>query len=92
MSKDVIKVEKIRIQIGKMFLELKPDELRELRDVLNATFPAPTTINTGYPIYIERPLPSPWRHWEPYWCEAGTADTPSGTLTFNCMATEEAHV
>ncbi len=68
-----IQVDKIRISIGRKVLELTPDELRELRDVLDATFPTETRYVPSQPIIIERPTyPRPWRYWDTTWCGSET--------------------
>jgi len=61
-----IKVDTIKITIGRKTLELTPEELKELRDVLEATFPSKMTVYMPTaPTIIERPgFPTPWRHWE----------------------------
>jgi hypothetical protein len=60
-----VKVEKIRITIGRKVLELSPDELQELREVLDAAFPVTTKYVPSHPIVIERPTwPRPFIHWQ----------------------------
>lgn len=61
---DKIKVSKIRIEIGDVVLDLSPKQMRELRDVLDATFPTETRFLPGQPYVIERPA-RPWSG--PYW-------------------------
>jgi hypothetical protein len=72
-----VKVDKIQITIGKKTIELSPDELKELRDVLDATFPKETTrwlpsqpITIPYPVY-----PQTFRYWEPRWTSTGDGGT-----------------
>ena len=67
-----IKVKTIEIQIGKKTLSLTPAELCELRDILDETFPKAVArpIVITAPIFIERPLPRPWKHWNEVWCGA----------------------
>lgn len=66
MSKTV-KVDRIRITVGNKTIDLTPDELKELRDVLDATFGKETVFAPYSPIVIERPA---WPRW-PYhhWCQ-----------------------
>ena len=82
MASNTITVKKICIQIDSKTIELTPDQLRELRDVLDATFPKGIGV-PGYPIIIDRPVypyPSPLRYWETLpW-----AGCDSGTISFNC--------
>ena len=69
-----ITVEKIEIKIGKKALVLTPAEMKELRDVLDATFPKETVYVDHGPIIIERPYYKdwPWRRWnEPRWMASG---------------------
>ena len=66
-----IKVERIEIKIGKKVLNLTPEEMKELRDVLDKTLPKGKTVYIpGQPIIIEKPA-YPWHrpypHWEPTW-------------------------
>ena len=71
---DQIKVERIEIKIGKKVLSLTPEEMKELRDVLDATFPKKKTVYVpGQPIIIKKPVypwPRPYPHWEPLWIQA----------------------
>lgn len=69
-----VSVSKIVIEIGKKKLELTPDELRELREVLDITFPKEKVIHVqGQPIIIEKPVYKeppwwPYKRWMgPYW-------------------------
>lgn len=79
-----ISVDKIEIRIGKKTLSLTPGELKELRDVLDATFPTGITAYIpSAPIIIERPVyPSwPYRRWnEPTYIECGETTAKGGTL------------
>ncbi len=77
---DTIKVETIKIQIGRKTLELTPEELRELRDVLDATFPKPKkeSVMPYYPVIIHEPSPRPWKYWEV------TCDAKSHSATLCC--------
>lgn len=70
---DKIAVSKIEIKIGEDVLKLSLAQMRELKDVLNKTFPDEKTIyvNPVYfdrpcyapnPIYITPPIP-PWNEW-----------------------------
>ena len=53
-----IKVSKIEIKIGKQVISLTPDELKELKAVLEATFPNKEVIKwiPQAPIIIDRPI------------------------------------
>ena len=54
--KDKIEVSVIEIVIGKTVLRLSPEELKELQDILNDTFPQEKTVHVpSYPVVIERP-------------------------------------
>jgi hypothetical protein len=91
MSK--IKVDAIKITIGRKTLELTPDELKELRDILDATFPKATVQPWPAPVIIERPVYREWpyRRWhEPFW-----SDTTAGggkILSLTCQRPSPASV
>ena len=78
MSK--IKITNIELQIGKSKFKLSLDEARELKKILNDTFPSKEVVYIN-PIYVEE---YKWPVWKPYdiWC--GTCSTDSHTL---CLAT-----
>jgi len=59
MSKKV-KIDRIRITVGEKTIDLTPDELKELREVLDAIFGEKTVYLPGQPIVIERPISPPW--------------------------------
>lgn len=80
-----IKVETIRITIGRKTLELTPEELKELRDILDETFPKYIVPPTPAPIIIERPVYKKWPY--PRWTEPVYKDN---TMTFTCQRTDEA--
>jgi hypothetical protein len=75
MKAEVIKIEHVRIKLGKRTLELTVEEAKELRDVLNDAFPEaqrsePVTVPVPYPVPIPKKpfdegdspwLPKPWR-------------------------------
>ena len=69
-----VEVKHIRITIGNQTLELSPEELKELRDVLDETFPTchsitrPIVINTP-PTAIPYPEPAYPPHWGQTWCD-----------------------
>lgn len=71
MSK--IEVKTIEVVVGKQVISLSPEELRELRDVLDATFPREVVRYVpSVPIYIERPIyERPWEYWQPYYTTCG---------------------
>lgn len=92
-----IKVERIEIKIGKKVLSLTPEEMKELRDVLDQTFPKEkVTYIPGQPIIID--YPRPWKWWEPIWMDRttnevkriGTRQTPewqaSSVLRLECKS------
>lgn len=67
--KEQIKVTKIEIRIGNKTLSLSPEEMKELKEILNDTFPNPVQIYPPAPIIIERPVYPhwPWRTWDVTW-------------------------
>ncbi len=84
MSK--IEVKTIEIIVGKKVIFLSPAELRELREVLDATFPREVVRYVpSAPIYIERPIyQHPWEYWQPYYTMSGNTlrlQTAAGNTT-----------
>ncbi len=79
MSK--IEVKTIEVVVGKQVISLSPEELRELRDVLDATFPREVVRYVpSAPIYIERPIyERPWEYWQPYYTTSGNTLRLSAT-------------
>ena len=61
-----IKVSKIEIKIGKQVISLTPDELKELKNVLEAAFPEKEVIKwiPQAPIIIDRPIYPKWPYWD----------------------------
>ena len=86
-----IKVERIEIKIGKKVLSLTPVEMKELRDVLNQTFPA---YIASSPVVIERPVYPRLPYWRPLWCEGQETRytdnigqwSGTGTLRLECKS------
>ncbi len=80
MSK--IEVKTIEIVVGKKVISLSPEELRELRDVLDATFPREVVKYVpSAPIYIERPIyKRSWEYWYPYYSTSGNTLRLSTTV------------
>jgi hypothetical protein len=72
-KKDRIAVSRIEIEIGRKVISLTPEEMRELRDILDATFPKEKIkYIPSAPIVIEKPVyPSyPYQRWkEPTWLD-----------------------
>lgn len=67
-QKEKIAVTKIEIKIGGKTLSLTPEEMNELKDILNETFPNPAPATYPAPIIIERPYyERPWRRWDVTW-------------------------
>lgn len=69
-----IKVERIEIKIGDKSISLTPEEMKELRDIIDQTFPKEVVYVPGRPIIIEKPIypppidPWPWKRWnKPIW-------------------------
>lgn len=86
MKKSEMKIEKISIKMGDKTVELTLEQAKELKDILNDTFPEPVVNQPAtfpYPIYIERPYPY-WKQWDTVWC-GNTINSPdfvrNGTLT-----------
>ncbi len=64
-----ISVEKISIKIGRKTLDLTPEEMKELRDILDQTFPKEKTVYLpSQPIIIQRDYPWVWKKYD-HWCE-----------------------
>ena len=65
-----ISISKIQIKIGNKALDLTLEEARELKDILNTTFPEKEVIPGIYPlpcpspIIIERPIQPYYKYWE----------------------------
>ena len=87
-----IAVSKIIIKIGSQTLSLTPQELKELKDVLEATFPTEKTVFVpSAPVIIREPVPiypSPWNEpycptWAPWTvtCESGTLSIVTGDVS-----------
>ena len=92
---DKIAVKKIEIEVGGKILGLTPEEMKELRDILDATFPKETVYVPGSPIIIKEPVYRSWpyRRWsDPVWIggpklisTGSTAeDMHTGTLRLSC--------
>ena len=86
-----IKVDKIRLELGGHTLELSIEQMKELRDLLNETFPNKETVYfPTAPVVIRKPVwPYQFRYWEPSWyggdvrtlqvtCKTGTATSDEG--------------
>ena len=88
MNANQIAVSHIEIKIRDNTLRLSPEEFRELRDILNATFPAEVKwYPTPAPVYIPpitipMDTPYPWRHWE-VTCQSGVCG--DGASTVDCQ-------
>jgi hypothetical protein len=72
MSDNQIAVSHIEIKIRDNTLRLSPEEFRELRDILNATFPAEVKwYPAPAPVFIPAPsYPLEWyppKHWDIGW-------------------------
>jgi hypothetical protein len=77
-----IQISKIEIKIGKQVISLTPDELKELKAVLDATFPEKEVVKwiPQNPIIIDRPVypPNygditwPYKRWDIVWCSDTT--------------------
>ena len=75
-----VKIKKIEIIVGKQTISLSPEELKELKDVLDAAFPKETVYWPSYPVVIPEPVwPKPYRYWEPYVSWSGS--TASMTIS-----------
>lgn len=65
---DKIAVTEIKIMIRGKALSLTPEEMNELKDILNTTFPDPSPAIYQAPVIIERPYYRPrWREWDITW-------------------------
>src|SRR5262245_45274545 len=69
LMKDTIQVTKIEIRIGAKTLSLSIEEMKELKEILNDTFPNPVQILPPAPVVIERPIYPrwPWSKWDVTW-------------------------
>ena len=87
-ASDKVTVDRVEITVGKKKLSLTTDELRELRDVLDATFPK--VIPYKAPIVIERPIYikdlDPWRDWRTTWTSNEGHKATNGTLCISSKA------
>ncbi len=87
-QENTIKVSKIEIKIGKQVISLTPDELKELKDVLEKTFPSEKIQwIPSQPIYVPWTSPyigtpvQPYNPWQPMWtvtCESPLGDNHNG--------------
>ena len=66
MKNNEIKISKIEIKIGQKKLELTLEEARELKEILNKTFPDRYDFQVTYPIYITQPnyIQPLWHKWD----------------------------
>ena len=77
MSKKT-KIELIKISVRGKEFELTPDEVKELKSILNELFPEPAPAIQPQPIIIkERVYEKPWKYWNPVWVGDKTSYTPS---------------
>lgn len=58
MKNDKIEISKVEIKIAGEVLKLTLQQARELKGILNDTFPEPS-INISYPVYV-RPYTQPY--------------------------------
>ena len=78
-----VKIEHVKLKIGNKIIELSMDDLKELKKILDETFPGETVVFLpGIPVYVEKtypvyipPLEWPPRRWYETW------SSTSNTLT-----------
>lgn len=68
-----VEIGKIEIKVAGKVLVLTLDQAKELRDILNDTFPRVTATAFPYPVVVREPvyIPQPiYPHWTttPIWC------------------------
>ena len=68
-----VKVEHIKLKIGKQVITMSIDELKELKEVLNTIFPPNEIVFVpGHPVYIPQIIPQPlpvYPRWGEVWCQ-----------------------
>jgi len=78
-----MKIKNIELEIGRKTINLTVEQAKELRDILNETFPEDTTVVHEHHNY-ERPYRAPYQYWgTPFWY-TGTANIDGvGMITGN---------
>ena len=99
---DKIEVSKIEIKIGGKVISLTLAEAKELRDILDETFPkaSPVTIIRDHyyprpyyaPIWVSQPSTNPYKQWEITCGDAGmnTSGYSTPTSSVMCLSTTSA--
>lgn len=86
MSKSA-KVKQIVIQIGETELSLKPDEARELMNVLKELLePAKDTTYVPYPYPVAPDYYRPWRYVGTYWTITNQPTTVTNGVSYSITA------